>query len=99
MFQFKSFIKNTFIKYHSRNERETAYAKEEQSAQRTVTRFDFFVVAVMLYLTMSGKVEWKAGVLIIFICVLATSLALYLIGAKNSSYGGRFKHNYPDAKK
>lgn len=61
--------------------------------------FIFVVVAVMLYLTMSGKVELKAGVLIIFICVLATTLALYLLGAKDSSYGGRFKHNYPDAKK
>ncbi|WP_281714710.1 hypothetical protein [Allobaculum stercoricanis] len=58
----------------------------------------FVVVAVMLYLTMSGRVELKTGVLIIFICVLATTLALYLIGAKNSAYGGRFKHNYPDAK-
>lgn len=58
----------------------------------------FVVVAVMLYLTMSGRVELKTVALIIFICVLATTLALYLIGAKNSSYGGRFKHNYPDAK-
>lgn len=61
--------------------------------------FIFVVVAVMLYLTMSGKVELKTGVLIIFICVLATTLALYLLGAKDSSYGGRFKHNHPDAKK
>lgn len=58
----------------------------------------FVVVAVMLYLTMTGKVDLKTGAFVIMICVLAITLALYLIGAKNSAYGGRFKHNYPDAK-
>lgn len=58
----------------------------------------FVVVAVMLYLSLTGKVEMSTGIVIMIVSVVAIAVVLYLLNAKNSAYGGRFKHNYPDAK-
>lgn len=58
----------------------------------------FVVMALMMYLSLTGKINLETGAIIMMGCAMAIALILYLLNAKKSAYGGRFKHNYPDAK-
>lgn len=71
--------------------------KKSQLLDLLLVIFGFIVVAAGLILTFTGKVNTATGIVIMVIGAAVAVAALYFKNAKNSAYGGRFSHNYPDA--
>lgn len=53
----------------------------------------FVVVAVMLYLSFTGKIDLATGIFIMLVSAIALAYVLYWINTKNNPYYSRFKNN------